>query len=109
MKINYGKGLYRRLEGGKETIYTGEVVLNNVKVYIDGEVDSFISLDRIEEIKKAKKGVEMKIVPSSSFAYRVLIQGEGIKRLLSDLLILKRFKRVWINKWRAKDFWKRFR
>ena len=109
MKINYGKGLYRRLEGGKETIYTGEVVLNNVKVYIDGEVDSFISLDRIEEIKKAKGGVEMKIVPSSSFAYRVLIQGEGIKRLLSDLLILKRFKRVWINKWRAKDFWKRFR
>jgi len=109
MKINYGKGLYTRLEGGRETKYTGEIVLNNVKIYINGEVDSFISLDRIEEIKKIKKGVEIKIVPSSSFAYRVLMQGEGTKKLLSDLLILKRFKRVWINKWRAKDFWKRFR
>ncbi|NQS88580.1 hypothetical protein HQ584_02155 [Patescibacteria group bacterium] len=109
MKINYGKGLYVRLEGEEKTVYAGEVVLNKVKIYIDGKTDSFISLDRIEQIKKTKKYIEMEIVSSSSFAYRVLIQGEGIKGLLEDLLILKRFKRVWINKWRAKNFWKRFR
>ncbi len=109
MKISYGKGVYLRLEGGRETRYTGEVTLDEVKIYIDGEADSFISLDRIEEIKKTKGGIEMEIAPSSSFSYKVLLQGEGIKRLLSDLLILKRFKRVWINKWKAKDFWRRFR
>ena len=109
MKISYGKGLYLRLEGGRETRYTGEVTLDEVKIYIDGEVDSFISLDRIEQIKKIRKGMEMEIAPSSSFSYRVLLQGEGMKRLLGDLLILKGFKRVWINKWKAKDFWRRFR
>ena len=109
MKISYGKGLYLRLEGGRQTRYTGEITLDEVKIYINGEADSFISLDRIEKIKKTKKGIEMEIAPSSSFSYKVLLQGEGIKRLLSDLLILKRFKRVWINKWKAKDFWRRFR
>jgi len=109
MKISYGKGLYRRLEGGRETIYTGEVILNHVKIYIDGKTDSFISLDRIEDIKKTKKGIEIKVVPSGSFIYTVLMEGQGIKRLLDDLLLLKGFKKVWIGKWKAKDFWKRFR
>mgnify|MGYP001063863315 CR=1 FL=1 len=109
MKISYGKGLYRRLEGGKETAYTGEVILNNVKIYIDGKVDSFVSLDRVEEVKKTKKGMEMKVVPSGSFAYTVLMEGQGIKRLLGDLLLFKGFKKVWIGKWKAKDFWKKFR
>jgi len=109
MKISYGKGLYRRLEGRKETTYTGEVILNDVKIYIDGKTDSFISLDRVEEIKKIKRGMEMKIVSSGSFAYTVLMQGQGIGRLLDDLLLLKGFKKVWIGKWKAKDFWKRFR
>ena len=109
MKISYGKGLYIRLEGGRKTMYAGEVVLNNVKVYIDGKVDSFTSLDRIEKMKKTRKGIEMENVSSSSFAYKVLLQGEGIKRLLGDPLLRKMFKRVWINKWMAKNFWKRFR
>lgn len=109
MKISYGKGLYKRLEGGKETTYTGEVILNDVKIYIDGKADSFISLDRIEEIKKRKGGLEMKIVPSVSFTYTALIQGQGTERLLDDLLLLKGFKKVWIGRWKAKDFWKRFR
>jgi len=109
MKISYGKGLYRRLEGGKETIYTGKVILDNVKIYMDGKTDSFISLDRIEEIRKRKKGIEMKIVPSGSFAYTVFMEGEGIGRLLDDLLLLRGFKKIWIGKWKAKDFWKRLR
>lgn len=109
MKIRYGKGVYRRLEGGKKTRYAGEVMLDDVKIYIDGRTDSFISLERIEEIRKMRRGMEIKIVPSCSFAYRVLMEGEGIERLLDDLLMLKRFRRVWINKWRAKHFWKMFR
>jgi len=109
MKINYGRGLYKRLEGGKETTYTGKVMLDDVKIYIDGKADSFISLDRIEEIKKTKRSIEIKIVPSGSFTYKVLLQGEGTERLLDDFLTLKGFKKVWINKWKAKDFWKRFK
>ncbi|MEA1963680.1 MAG: hypothetical protein U9O41_00895 [Candidatus Aerophobetes bacterium] len=109
MKISYGKGLYKRSEGGKETTYTGEVILNDVKIYIDGKADSFISLNRIEEIKKRKGKLEMKIVPSVSFTYTALIQGQGTERLLDDLLLLKGFKKVWIGRWKAKDFWKRFR
>ncbi|TET48585.1 hypothetical protein E3J59_00420 [Candidatus Aerophobetes bacterium] len=102
MKIRYGKGVYRRLEGGKETTYTGEVVLNDVKIYIDGEPDSFIALDRIEEIEKAKKSLGMKIVPSYPFTYEVRLQGEGMERLLDDLLILKPFGKLWWkNKWKA--------
>ncbi|MCD6471508.1 hypothetical protein J7K55_00025 [Candidatus Aerophobetes bacterium] len=109
MKISYGEGLYRRLEGGRETTYMGKVMLDDVKIYIDEKADSFISLDRIEEIRKRKKGIEIKIVPSCSFAYTVLMQGQGIGRLLDDLIILKGFKKIWISKWKAKDFWKRFR
>lgn len=109
MKISYGKGLYKRLEGGKETTYAGRIMLDDVKIYIDRKTDSFISLDRIEEIRKTKRGIELRIVPSGSFAYKVLMQGEGIEKLLADLLIYKKFRKVWINKWKAKDFWKRFR
>jgi len=109
MKISYGRGLYKRLEGGKETTYAGEVVLDDVKIYIDGKTDSFISLDRIEEIRKTGRGIEIKIIPSCAFAYKVLIQGEEIERLLDDLLTLKEFKKVWINKWKIKDFWKTFK
>ncbi len=102
MKIRYGKGVYRRLEGGKETTYTGEVVLNDVKIYIDGEPDSFIALDRIEEIGKAKKNLVIKIVPSYAFTYEVRLQGEGMERLLDDLLLLKPFGKLWWkNKWKA--------
>ena len=90
MKIGYDKGLYLRLEGGRETRYTGGVTLDEVKIYINGEADSFISLDRIEKMKKTRKGIEMEIVSSSSFAYKVLIEGEGIKRLFGDLLLRKR-------------------
>jgi hypothetical protein len=103
MKIKYGKGTYRRLEGGKETTYTGEVVLNDVKIYIDGEPDSFIPLDRIEEIEKTRKSLEMKIVPSYPFAYEVQLQGEGMERLLDDLLVLRSFQKLrWKNKWKAR-------
>lgn len=109
MKISYGRGLYKRIEGGKETQYAGEVILDDVKIYINKKADSSISLDRIEEIKKTRKGIEIKVVPSSSFGYKVLMEGKDLKRLLNDLLVLKDFKRVWINKWKAKDFWKRFR
>jgi len=103
MRIRYGKGIYRRLEGGKETAYNGEVVLNDVKIYIDGEPDSFIALDRIEEIEKTKKSLGMKIVPSYSFAYEVRLQGEGMERLLYDLLLLRSFQKLWWkNKWKAR-------
>ena len=102
MKIRYGKGVYRRLEVGKETTYTGEVVLDDVKIYIDGEPDSFIPLDRIEEIEKTKKSLEMKIVPSYPFSYEVWLQGDGMERLLDDLLVLKHFEKLWWkNKWKA--------
>lgn len=98
--------MYTRLEGGKRTIYSGELVLDEVKIYIEGEVDSSISLDRIREIKKTKKGIEMEIIPSSySFAYKVLIQGKGVERLLDDLLTFKEFEKVWWrNEWRARHF-----
>jgi len=106
MKIRYGRGVYTRLEGCKKTAYTGELVLDKVKIYIDGKIDSFISLDRIREIKKTKGGIEMEIIPSSySFAYRVLMQGKEVERLLDDILTLKEFEKVWWkNKWRAKHF-----
>ena len=106
MKIKYGRGVYTRLEGGKKTTYTGELVLDEVKIYIEGKVDSSISLDRIEEIKKTKKGIEMEIIPSSySFAYKVLVQGKEVRRLLDDLLTFKEFEKVWWrNKWRARHF-----
>ncbi|MCD6232256.1 hypothetical protein J7K28_06520 [Candidatus Aerophobetes bacterium] len=107
MKISYGKGTYIRFEGREGTTYRGEIVLDDVKIYIDGKPDSSISLDLIREMKKTKEGIEMEIIPSYSFAYKVLISGEGVKRLLSDLLIFKRFKKVWINKWKAIDFGKR--
>ena len=104
MKIRYGRGVYTRLEGGKKTTYTGELVLDKVKVYIEGKIDSSISLDRIREIKKTKGGIEMEIIPSSySFAYRVLMQGKEVERLLDDLLTLKEFKKVsWKKRWRAR-------
>ena len=103
MKIRYGKGVYRRLEGGKETTYTGEVALDNVKIYIDGEPDSFIALDRIEEIEKTKKSLGMKIVPSYPFTYGVWLQGAGMERLLDDLLLLKPFEKLWWKKkWKAR-------
>jgi len=103
MKMRYGKGIYKRLEGGKETTYTGELTLNDVKIYMDGEPDSFIALDRIEQINKTKKSLKMKIVPSHPFAYDVWLQGEGTERLLDDLLVLKpSFKKVrWKEKWRS--------
>lgn len=103
MKMRYGKGIYKRLEGGKETSYTGELTLNDVKIYMDGEPDSFIALDRIEQINKTKKSLKMKIVPSHPFAYDVWLQGEGTERLLDDLLVLKpSFKKVWWKeKWRS--------
>jgi len=106
MKIKYGRGVYTRLEGGKKTTYTGELVLDKVKIYIEGKVDSFISLDRIREIKRTKKSIEIEIIPSSySFAYKVLVQGKEIERLLSDLLTLKEFEKVlWRNKWKAGAF-----
>ena len=103
MKIRYGKGVYRRLEGGKETTYTGEVALDHVQMYIDGVPDSFIPLDRIEEIEKTKKSLGMKIIPSYPFAYEVRLQGEGMERLLDDLLVLKPFEKLWWkNKWKAR-------
>jgi len=103
MKIRYGKGVYRRLEGGKETTYTGEVALDHVQMYIDGVPDSFIPLDRIEEIEKTKKSLGMKIVPSYPFTYGVWLQGEGMERLLDDLLVLKPFEKLWWKKkWKAR-------
>lgn len=106
MKIKYGRGVYTRLEGGKKTTYTGELVLDKVKICIEGKVDSSISLDRIREIKRTKKSIEMEIIPSSySFAYKVLLQGREVRRLLDDLLTLKEFKKaLWRNKWEARCF-----
>jgi len=104
MKISYGKGIYTRFEGREGTTYKGEIVLDDVKIYIDGKPDSSISLDLIREIKKTKEGIEMEIVPTYPLAYKIFISGEGVKRLLSDLLIFKRFKKVWRNKWKAMDF-----
>jgi len=109
MKISYGRGLYKRQEAGKETVYAGEMVLDDVKICIDGKPDSFILLDRIEEIRKKRGRIEIYVISSGAFAYKVLMQGKGIERLLDDLLAVRNFRRVWINKWKAKDFWKELR
>ena len=102
MKIDYGKGSYRRLEGGKVTSYDGLLILDSVKICIDGEPDSFIPLDKIEQVDKSKDTLQMKIVPSYPLAYQVLLQGQGIVKLLDDLLVLKSFKKLrWKNRWRA--------
>ena len=53
MKISYGKGLYLRLEGGRETRYTGEVTLDEVKIYIDGELKATQPLDGSVSIRNS--------------------------------------------------------
>ena len=83
MEFSYGQGRY--MEGARD--YKGEMSLSEHKLYLrdsGGDItQTYIPLDKIERLRKTRKGIEVHIRPSVSFRYVAHLTGD--KKHLSEL------------------------
>ena len=84
MEFSYGQGIY--IEDDKKL--EGRIILSEHKLYlkgIDGDLaQTYIPLEKIELLRRTRKGVEVHVRPTISSRYVALFKGE--KKYLSELV-----------------------
>ena len=100
MEFAYGNGVYT--EGEKK--FEGKIVLSEHKLFLKGAegdlAQTFVPLEKIEKIKKVRRGIEVHVRPSLTYRYCAVFSGEArhINELVKDIVEQRGLKKRFLLK-----------
>lgn len=106
--MDYGKGHY--IEGRRHL--SGNIMLDKSRLYLSGVLDfssTYVPLEKIENIKYTKEGLEIKVKFSAANKTRIIISlpRKNLKHLTEDIVIRLNLKKRFLRReWSGEAAWR---